>query len=165
MIQGRETELLALRSKCEDPWTDLQHESRCTASLLPEPALLDGLIRYETHTDRTLYRALDQLAKLRGISVDKLIPNITPNETDTPILKVDGRPALLDEGGISQQIGVHKPIARDLDLGWGKWIVAVRSGVSQCLGRGTDGLQPSTGGNRQREDDSSACYRWYNPAS
>jgi hypothetical protein len=38
---------------------------------------LDRLLRYETHADRSLTRALDTLARLRGVTVETLSATVT----------------------------------------------------------------------------------------
>lgn len=61
----------------DDPYL-LEHAvDKRTASLLPDAATLDRLIRYETHADRTLHRALETLARLRGATVKTLATTIT----------------------------------------------------------------------------------------
>ena len=44
-------------------------DRRCRAALLPGATELDLLARYETHAERSLYRAIETLAKLRGVRV------------------------------------------------------------------------------------------------
>ena len=44
-------------------------DRRCLAALLPGATELDLLARYETHAERSLYRAIETLAKLRGVRV------------------------------------------------------------------------------------------------
>lgn len=58
-----------------------EREWECQQSLLPEPEMLDRLIRYETHAERSMYRALEALARLRGESVQILMARINYHET------------------------------------------------------------------------------------
>lgn len=51
--------------------------------MLPHAATLDRLIRYETHADRSLHRALETLAKLRGATVQTIWASLTrPGDSD-----------------------------------------------------------------------------------
>ncbi|MCC6679452.1 MAG: hypothetical protein IT445_00970 [Phycisphaeraceae bacterium] len=65
-----------------------------TMALLPDTALLDKLMRYETHADRRLQRALERLAMLRGSSVQALWVSITTHNYDQQALKVPNQRVL-----------------------------------------------------------------------
>lgn len=81
-----ETQLSSLRVQqmiCESPQTATHRASRLTAAMLPDAATLDRLIRYETHADRSLHRALETLAKLRGATVETIRASLTrPGDSD-----------------------------------------------------------------------------------
>lgn len=56
-----------------------------TAALLPDAATLDRLIRYESHADRSLHRALETLAKLRGATIAAKMTGQTEDGADYEI--------------------------------------------------------------------------------
>jgi len=65
------------RHACERPYSNRQHRYLAAAALLPDAVALDRLLRYETHADKTLARALDTLARLRGVTVERLSTTVT----------------------------------------------------------------------------------------
>ena len=65
------------RHACEHPYSNRQHRYLAAAALLPDAVALDRLLRYETHADKTLARALDTLARLRGVTVERLSTTVT----------------------------------------------------------------------------------------
>ena len=65
------------RQFCEEPYRTEQWERERTAAMLPDTATLDRLIRYETHADRSLHRALESLARLRGTTVETIAATMT----------------------------------------------------------------------------------------
>ena len=65
------------RRYCQAPATPRFQRQVITGSLLPAGDTLDRLLRYETHADKTLVRALDTLARLRGVTVESLSTTVT----------------------------------------------------------------------------------------
>lgn len=65
------------RVSCEDPWFEETYTRRKTTAMLPDEPTLERLIRYESHNDRALSRALDTLAKLRGVRVERIAASIS----------------------------------------------------------------------------------------
>ena len=65
------------RRYCKAPATPRFQRQVITGSLLPAGETLDRLLRYETHADRSLTRALDTLARLRGVTVETLSATVT----------------------------------------------------------------------------------------
>jgi hypothetical protein len=65
------------RRYCQAPATPRFQRQVITGSLLPAGDTLDRLLRYETHADRSLTRALDTLARLRGVTVETLSATVT----------------------------------------------------------------------------------------
>ena len=53
-----------------------------TCALQPDEATLQRLLRYESHAERSLARCLDQLARLRGVTVDRIHATITHEQPD-----------------------------------------------------------------------------------
>lgn len=58
---------------------DLDHR---LVAMLPSPTDLERLIRYETHADRTLSRALETLARLRGVPVQTVLARVSVRHAD-----------------------------------------------------------------------------------
>ncbi|MCC6683396.1 MAG: hypothetical protein IT445_21070 [Phycisphaeraceae bacterium] len=79
-----------------NPYLDDQMEDLKTASLLPEAATLDRLIRYETHADRTLLRSLEALAMLRGLTLSSIRATVTGRSTSPAIVDFQQQPSLWD---------------------------------------------------------------------
>jgi hypothetical protein len=77
LVENRLMTLRQQRVACEYPQTAERGEEHRTAALLPEAGLLDRLIRCEAHAERSFYRALDALAKLRGVTVESLSAIVT----------------------------------------------------------------------------------------
>jgi len=77
LIETRLGTLRVQQSLCESPQSATHRASRMTAVMLPDAATLDRLIRYETHADRSLHRALETLAKLRGATVQTIRASLT----------------------------------------------------------------------------------------
>ncbi len=67
---------------CEEPYRSQLWTDRTHAAMLPDEALLNRIIRYEVHNDRALYRALEQLAKLRGVMVERLAGDLKAVQAD-----------------------------------------------------------------------------------
>ncbi len=76
-LQTRVDTLDYQRRYCETPHTTKHARAVVTGTLLPAGDTLDRLLRYETHADRTLIRALDTLARLRGVTVESLSTTVT----------------------------------------------------------------------------------------
>lgn len=91
LIRQRLDTLHQQREVCEDPYTTGQWQRKRIAALLPDAATLDRLIRYETHTERRLLRALETLAKLRGATVETIAATMTRPEGGPAALTVHGR--------------------------------------------------------------------------
>jgi hypothetical protein len=72
LVEQRIRTLCAQRLVCEVPFTVAEWNARGTMGLLPDAGMLDRILRYETHADRSLNRALDTLAKLRGAMVESV---------------------------------------------------------------------------------------------
>lgn len=88
-----ETQLSSLRMQqriCESPQTATHRASRVTAAMLPDEATLDRLIRYETHADRSLHRALETLAKVRGATVQTIRASLTRSGDADACLQMQG---------------------------------------------------------------------------
>ena len=51
--------------------------NRRDAALLPSARVLDRMVRYEVHSERTVIRVLKQLALLRGATVERLAARVT----------------------------------------------------------------------------------------
>jgi hypothetical protein len=72
------------RRYCHAPATPRFQRQIITGSLLPAGETLDRLLRYETHADRSLIRALDTFARLRGVTVETLSATVTRAVTGSP---------------------------------------------------------------------------------
>ena len=90
IAQARVIALEAASREAADPYTVQQQQDQRTASLLPDAATLDRLIRYETHADRSLHRALETLAKMRGATVESIAATITGRQADGSTVEVRG---------------------------------------------------------------------------
>ena len=77
LIECRLDTLDHQRRYCQAPATPRFQRQVITGSLLPAGDTLDRLLRYETHADRSLIRALDTLARLRGVTVETLSATVT----------------------------------------------------------------------------------------
>ncbi len=91
LIRQRLDTLRQQREVCEDPYTTEQWQRKRIAALLPDAPTLDRLIRYETHAERSLLRALETLAKLRGAMVETVAAIMTRPEGGPAALTVHGR--------------------------------------------------------------------------
>lgn len=91
LIRQRLDTLHQQREVCEDPYTTEQWQRKRIAALLPDAATLDRLIRYETHAERSLLRALEILAKLRGATVETIAATMTRPEGGPAALTVQAR--------------------------------------------------------------------------
>ena len=81
-VENRLTTLRQQRQFCDEPYTAEQWEQKRTAALLPDAATLDRLIRYEGHSERSLHRSLETLAKLRGATVETVLARISGQSPD-----------------------------------------------------------------------------------
>ena len=77
LIEEQLTVLRQRQHTCSDPFSCEQATRKKIAAMLPEAQVLDRLLRYETHADRSLHRALETLAKLRGATVETLMATVT----------------------------------------------------------------------------------------
>ena len=77
MIANRLISLRQQRDTCAEPFGGRYWHERQTAALLPDRDLMDRLLRYEIHADRRMYRALEMLAKLRGVTVETIMAQVT----------------------------------------------------------------------------------------
>jgi hypothetical protein len=77
MVICRARTLGQLRHVCEHPYVSEQDQMARLAALLPGEETLQRLTRYESHAERSLYRCLELLAKLRGASVESLSALVT----------------------------------------------------------------------------------------
>ena len=91
LIRQRLNTFRQQREVCEDPYTTEQWQRKRIAALLPDAATLDRIIRYETHAARSLLRALEMLAKLRGATVETVAAIMTRPEGGPAALTVHGR--------------------------------------------------------------------------
>jgi hypothetical protein len=58
--------------------SDAEHEQqREVAALLPDAATLERLMRYESHAERGIRRALETLARVRGVTVASIRATMT----------------------------------------------------------------------------------------
>ena len=73
LIENRLATLRQQRTCCEYPQTEERGDEKRMAALLPESEMLDRIVRYETNAQRGLLRALDALAKQRGVRVQSLL--------------------------------------------------------------------------------------------
>ncbi|MEM9347922.1 MAG: hypothetical protein AAGB26_15040 [Planctomycetota bacterium] len=94
----------ALTAAIQSCLTDLQIKSRCTSApyteeheahirtntLLPDASLLDRLIRYEGHAERSLFKAIETLSKLRGVTVESVRATMTRPSNGDESLEVSG---------------------------------------------------------------------------
>jgi hypothetical protein len=65
------------RMVLESPLDDEDHLRRQQMAVLPSSMTLDRLTRYETHAERSLYRALDQLSRMQGVTVQVLAARVS----------------------------------------------------------------------------------------
>jgi hypothetical protein len=91
LVNARNVTLRQQRLACEDPATAQQHADQQAVSLLPDPAMLDRLLRYETHADRALHRSLELLAKLRGATVETVMARVAGTNPDGTRYEVQGQ--------------------------------------------------------------------------
>jgi len=89
-IVNRVSALQAMRQMCEEPYTVEADEHAKLAALLPDAAMMDRILRYETHADRSLHRALETLAKMRGATVEKIAATLTNSTTNGSTLELHG---------------------------------------------------------------------------
>ena len=82
LLNARIDTLEHQRRYCEKPHTDKHQRALMAAALLPAGEVLDRLLRYETHADKTLLRALDTLARLRGVTVETLSTTVTTHHQE-----------------------------------------------------------------------------------
>lgn len=61
-----------------------------TAALLPDAATLDRMIRYESNADRSLHKALETLAKLRGATVETVAAKMTAQTAEGVDFEIRG---------------------------------------------------------------------------
>jgi hypothetical protein len=82
---------LQIKSRCTSaPYTE-EHEAHIwTNALLPDATLLDRLIRYEGHAERSLFKAIETLSKLRGITVESVRATMTRPSNGDESLEVSG---------------------------------------------------------------------------
>lgn len=67
----------------DDPWLPQQEQDHQTASLLPDAEMLNRLLRYETHAEKSLQRSLGMMARLRGETFMSMTAMITgPNRLE-----------------------------------------------------------------------------------
>src|SRR5690606_22561076 len=52
-------------------------------ALLPSAKFLERVMRYETHAERSLYRALEQLARMRGVTVQILAARLSVTSAES----------------------------------------------------------------------------------
>jgi hypothetical protein len=68
------------RMAMESPLDDEDHLRRQQLAVLPSAGTLDRLTRYETHAERGLYRALDQLSRMKGVTIHVLAARLSMAE-------------------------------------------------------------------------------------
>lgn len=91
MIRRRIAILRTQRRVCEEPYTDEAWQHKQGAAMLLDDRVMDRLLRYEAHADRTLLRALETLARLRGVRVESLSASLTtPAGEGGGTLRVEG---------------------------------------------------------------------------
>lgn len=90
MVKSRLEVLHDQSMACEEPYFSQTWEHRQAAAMLPKARLLDKMIRYEVHADRSLYRALEQLAKMRGATVERLAASLTGTAPDGTTVQLTG---------------------------------------------------------------------------
>ncbi|MCE9589037.1 MAG: hypothetical protein K8S99_00755 [Planctomycetes bacterium] len=90
-IEGRLATFRIWNDACDDPATKEQAELHRTAALLPDAPTMDRLIRYETHADKSLHRALETLAKLRGATVETIKARVTGRAEDGTRVELQGQ--------------------------------------------------------------------------
>ena len=100
MIDARLSTFRGWQQTCKDRFSVEQADRQRVAALLPDAQMLDRLIRYETHNDRSLYRALETLAKLRGATVESIAARITsPGDNGSTVEVVGQRTHWTPAGG------------------------------------------------------------------
>lgn len=65
------------RQVLESPLDAEDQDRREKLALLPSAKFLERVMRYETHAERSLYRALEQLARMRGVTVQILAARLS----------------------------------------------------------------------------------------
>lgn len=91
IVRQRLDTLRAQRQVCEVPFSIDEWRDRRTLGLLGDEAMLDRIMRYETHADRSLNRALDTLAKLRGSTVESIAASMRGVQPDGTAVEVRGK--------------------------------------------------------------------------
>jgi hypothetical protein len=91
----------AQREVCEDPYTTEAWEHKRGAALLLDEGVMNRLLRYETHADRTLLRALETLARLRGVRVESLSASMTTPAGPGGTLRVKGSTVRIGSPGLA----------------------------------------------------------------
>ena len=76
-IRSQLSTLRQQQTTCEQPLTDEADAQRQIAALLPSAAVLDRLLRYERHAQRSLKQSLETLELLRGERVSVLAARLT----------------------------------------------------------------------------------------
>ena len=101
-MQVRLAALHTQRRLADDPYIIQQDENKQIATLLPDAATMDRLIRYETHADRSLHRSLEMLAKMRGATVESIAASITgPGPAGTTV-EIHGQRTQWQPSGLSE---------------------------------------------------------------
>ncbi|MCZ6835974.1 MAG: hypothetical protein O7G85_09395 [Planctomycetota bacterium] len=90
LIRQKLDTLKEQREVCEEPYTTDPWKRMRTAALLPDAATLDRLIRYESHADRSLHRALETLAKLRGATIETIVATMAGRTKDGADYEIRG---------------------------------------------------------------------------
>lgn len=91
LVESRKQMFRQQREVAEQPYTLNEVRRQRTAALLPSKDTLDRLLRYETHADRSLDRALRRFALLRGINVETVMARVTQVGADGSTLEVAGQ--------------------------------------------------------------------------
>lgn len=65
------------RMVLSSPYDDEEHRRQERLAMLPDSITLERLTRYETHAERSLYRALDQLARMQGVTIHVLAARLS----------------------------------------------------------------------------------------
>ena len=94
MIDLRLATYSAWQQTCKDQFSAEQAHRQRIAALLPDSPMLDRLIRYETHNDRSLARALETFARLRGATVESISARITARGGHGSTVEVVGQRTL-----------------------------------------------------------------------
>lgn len=100
LVRQRMNTLRMLRETCREPYTSDFWRRRRVARSLPDAAVMDVLLRYESHADRTLARSLETLARLRGLTVERVSASLSGTDASGAAFAVEREQTVVRVPGV-----------------------------------------------------------------